>query len=150
MNILVTTKKGLGHIFERKKDIKKLGGKGRLTDTKTDTLQNYLSIAFRQNVGGIDKMISVCKASMFYVAGYHENCPRNQNSWCQYQQDILNGTSSYKDKGGLPLDLLAAILPVYNHVNQGIYQNVCMGIHKTKMKVLMKWMESCTDGQSCG
>ena len=51
---------------------------------------------------------------MFHVAGYHENCPKNQNSWCQYQQDGLNGPNSYKGKGGLALDVRAAILPVYN------------------------------------
>ena len=51
---------------------------------------------------------------MFDVGGYHDNCLKNQNSWCQYQQNMLNRTNSYMDKGGLPLDVHAAILPVYN------------------------------------
>ena len=51
---------------------------------------------------------------MFHVGGYHDNCPKNQNSWCEYQQDMLNGTISYMDKGGLPLDVRAAILHVQN------------------------------------
>ena len=42
------------------------------------------------------------------------NWPKNQKSWCQYQQDQYNRTSSYKDKGDIPLDVLSAILPVYN------------------------------------
>ena len=70
-----------------------------MIDAKIDTLQNYFGIALRQNVRDIDKMISACKASMFHVAGYDENCPKNQNSGCQYQQERLNGTKSYKDKG---------------------------------------------------
>ena len=53
---------------------------------------------------------------MFHVAGYNDNCPKNQNSWYEYKQDILNGTNSYKDKGGLPLDVRAAILPVNNNL----------------------------------
>ena len=112
MNVSVTTRKGLLHVFERKKDVKGLGGKGFLTDTKIDTLQNYLGTALPQNVWDIEKMISACKASMFHVAGYHYNCPKNQNSWCQYQQDKINGTNCPNDKGGIPLDMRAAILPV--------------------------------------
>ena len=115
MNVLVTTRKLLGQVFERKKeDAKGLRGKSRLIDPKTDILQNYFGTPLLQNVGYIDKMISTCKASMFHVAGYHENCPKNQNSWCQYQQDGLNGPNSYKGKGGLALDVGAAILPEYN------------------------------------
>ena len=68
---------------KEKKDVKGLGGKGRLTNAKIDTLQNYFGNALRQNIGDIDKMISACKASMFHVTGYHDNCPKNQNSWCQ-------------------------------------------------------------------
>ena len=111
MNVLVTTRKGLEYVFERKKRHKiELGGKGHLTDAKTDTLQNYFGIAFRQNVGDNDKMISVRKASMFHIVGYHDDCRKNQNSWCQYQQVTLNRTNFYKVKGGLPLDVCAAIL----------------------------------------
>ena len=73
-------------------------------------------------------MISACKASMFHVAGYHDNCPKNQNSWCQYQQDMLNGTNSYKDKGGHPLDVRAAILPVYNDLCKR--ENVSKCLHR--------------------
>ena len=83
MNVLVIIKKGLEHVFERKKDVKGPGGKDCLTDAKIDTLQNYFSIALRQNIGDIDKMISTCKASsMFYVADYHDDCLKNQNLWC--------------------------------------------------------------------
>ena len=106
--------KGWDTSSKEKKDIKGLGGKGRLTDAKIDTLQIYFGIALRQNVGDIDKMIFACKASMFHVAGYHDNCSKNQNSWCQHQQDRLNGTNSYKDKSGLPLDVRATILLVYS------------------------------------
>ena len=83
-----------------------------MTDAETDALQNYFSIALGQNVGDIDKMISSCKESMFHVAGYYDNCPKNQNSWCQYQQNISYGIKSYI--GGLPLDVRAAIFLVYN------------------------------------
>ena len=83
-----------------------------MTDVKVDTLQYYFSIALCQNVGGIDKLISERKASLFHVAGYHDNYMKYQKVCYQYQQDILNRTSSDKDKGDLPLDVRAFILPV--------------------------------------
>ena len=52
-----------------------------ITDAKIDTLQNYFGIALRQNFGDIDKMISACKASMYHVSGYHDNCPKDDNTW---------------------------------------------------------------------
>ena len=77
MNVLFTTRKGIGHLFE-KKPVKGFARKGRLTDAKIDTLQNYFDIAFH-----------LCKASMFHVDGYHDSCPKKQNStgqieWNQY------------------------------------------------------------------
>ena len=44
--------------LKEKNDVKELSGKGRLTDAKIDTLQNYFGIALRQNAGGID--VSYC------------------------------------------------------------------------------------------
>lgn len=96
-----------------KKRTKGLGGRGRLTDAKIDTLQNYFGIALRQNCGDLDEMITSCKASMFHVAGYHDNCPKSKSTWCQYQLDKINNTNFFKDKGSFPLDVRAAILPVY-------------------------------------
>ena len=54
MTVLITARKGLGQISERKKHVSGLRGKGSLTNAKIDTLQNYFSIALRQNVAEID------------------------------------------------------------------------------------------------
>ena len=91
-----------------------MGGKGRLTDAKIDTLQNYFGIALRQNIGNLDDMITGCKGSMYHVSEYHDNCPKNSQTWCQFQKDKLEGTNFHKSKGGLPLDVRKAIIPVYN------------------------------------
>ena len=95
-----------------------------MTDAETDALQNYFSIALGQNVGDIDKMISSCKASMFDVAGYHDNCAKNQSlikvafHWMYAQQFLLCTTIC---------------------VNKRIYQNVCMGVKKKKSFNGMIW-----------
>ena len=106
--------KRVGTRLRKKKNVTKgLGGKGRLTDAKIDTLQNYFGIALRQNVGNLDNMIKGCMASMYHVSEYHENCPMTEDSWCQYQKDRINRTNLYKSKGGLPLDVRKTILPVF-------------------------------------
>ena len=46
--------KGYHTSLKEKKDVKGLGGKGRLTEAKMDTLQNYFGITLRQNVGDIN------------------------------------------------------------------------------------------------
>lgn len=104
--------KGWNTVEEEKKDVKRLGGRGRLTDAKTDTLQNYFGIALRQNTSNNDKMVSATRASMFNVSGYHDDCPKDEKTWCQFQLDKLNGTTLHKVKGSLPLDVRAAILPI--------------------------------------
>ena len=67
--------KGWDTSSKENKDVKGLGGKGRLTDAKTDTLQNYFGIALRQNVWDILKIISAYRAVMAIVQ-------KNQNSGC--------------------------------------------------------------------
>jgi hypothetical protein len=96
-----------------KKSNKGLGGKGRLTDARIDTLQNYFGIALRQNVGNLEDMLKSCLGSMYHVSGYHNSCPKSVNTWCQFQKDKLEGTSLYKSKGELPVDVRKAILPIY-------------------------------------
>ena len=41
------SEKGWDTSSKEKKDVKKLGGKSRLTDAKINTFQNYFSIALR-------------------------------------------------------------------------------------------------------
>ena len=61
MNVLVITKKVGCRLRKLKKNVKGLGGKGRLTDAKIDTLQNYNGIAQRQNVGKLNgKRVITC------------------------------------------------------------------------------------------
>lgn len=120
-NKTIVKRECIGHYQKRvgcrlrklKKNTKGLGGRGKLTDAKIDTLQNYFGIALRNNKGNLNQMIKACKASMYHVAGYHENCPYSKDSWCQYQLDKINSTSLYKKKNGLSLEIRKAILPIY-------------------------------------
>ena len=90
-----------------KKRVKGLGGKGKLTDSVIDKLQNYYGIAVRNNSGDLQKMKTSIAAALFHVASsadhvWHDHCPIGKDSWCQYNADnMANGTSIYKPGAGL-------------------------------------------------
>ena len=66
----------------RSKNTKGLGGKGKLTNSKIDIMQNYFSIALRSNVGNLATMKSVRMTLMYHICGYHDNCPKSADTWC--------------------------------------------------------------------
>ena len=41
-----------------------------------------------------------------------------KNTWCKCQQDKNNGTSFYRSKADLTIDVRAAILPIYNDLTK--------------------------------
>ncbi|KAK3724260.1 hypothetical protein RRG08_043260 [Elysia crispata] len=84
-------------------DGKGIGGAGRLTDTKTDTLQNYYGFAIRQNKGNLEGMTAAVKAVLPHVAATadnpsHQMCPNTPDTWCGYRKD----PQKYKHTNGLP------------------------------------------------
>ena len=71
LNMSVTIKNVLfrGFVIWNKFKIKykRLGRKGKLSNTKIDTVQNYFGIALCSNIGNLEAMKSVCMASMHHV-----------------------------------------------------------------------------------
>ena len=43
----------------------------------------------------------------------HQMCPRVADSWCKYQADKQNNTTTYKDKQGLPAAVKEIIRPIF-------------------------------------
>ena len=35
-------------------------------------------------------------ASMNHICGYHDNCPKSADTWCQYHKDKEGNTKYYK------------------------------------------------------
>lgn len=81
-------------------DGKGIGGMGRLTKKKIDTLQNYFGFSIRQNAGNLTQMQADVKAVLYHVAST-DSCPRHEfcpeNLWCKYKLDPNN----YKHRHGL-------------------------------------------------
>ena len=104
-----------------KKNVKGLGGRGRLTDNIIDKLQNYYGMAIQQNSGNLNAMKSVTVASLFHVASsatndYHTYCPSGSDSWCLFKAHKANNTSSYKPGPCLPLDIIKVVKPIYQEL----------------------------------
>jgi hypothetical protein len=107
-------------------DGKGLGGKGRLTDSKIDVLQNYYGLAVRENLKDVDNMAKNIEASLFHVASTNENpqhhlCPDGEDSWCGYKRD----ESTYQHKNGIPKCIVDFIKPVFNDLSKKELLNKC-------------------------
>ena len=71
----------VGHVQKRvgnrllnlKKVTKGLGGRGKLTKTIINRLQNYYGIAIRSNVGNLKEMQKATRATLFHVASSETN-----------------------------------------------------------------------------
>ena len=115
-------------------DGKGLAGKGRLTDSKIDVLQNYYGLAIRENLDDVTKMANTIEASLLHVAStdtnpQHHLCPDGPNSWCGYKRD----KDQYKHKNGIPKSIVEFIKPVFQDLSKtdllskcthGLTQNV--------------------------
>ena len=63
-----------------KRDNPGLRGKGKMTDSQINKLQNYYGIAIRSNVGNLSGMKKAIHASLMHCASsearkLHEHCP---------------------------------------------------------------------------
>ena len=103
-----------------------LGGKGKLTNTEIDTVQNCFGIALRSNVGNLAFMKSACMASMYHICGYHDNCPKSADTCCQYYKDKQDNTNYYKSKGDFPIHVRRAILLIYQSLCKSDIMEKCL------------------------
>ena len=95
-------------------DKKGLGGMGRLTDKKIDTLQNCVGFAIRSHPNDLDGMKKSVSAVLNHVAStadnpMHDECPDGPDTWCKYKLD----RDKYKHRNGLPLPVRDFIKPVF-------------------------------------
>jgi hypothetical protein len=132
-------KECVGHVQKRvgtalrklKKENKGLGGKGKLTDSFIDKLQNYYGIAIRSNSGDLEAMREGVRASLFHTASserrnLHSLCPDGPDSWCRFKQDKVNKTSNYKPGPGLPDEIIKLVKPVYERLSNDELLKKCL------------------------
>ena len=47
----------------------------------------------------------------------HQMCPREPDSWCKYQADKQNNTTTHKDNPGLPAAVREPFKPIFTHLS---------------------------------
>ena len=105
-----------------KKREKGLGGKGRLTDATIDRLQNFVGVTIRRNAGNLKEMKAGVLASLFHVASSKNNslhfphCPTGSDSWCKYNADKINKTTTYKP--GLPMGVIMKVRYIFEELSE--------------------------------
>ena len=68
-------------------------------------------------------MQKATRATLFHVASnkstnYHDaNCPAGKDSWCRFQRDKAEGTTTYKPGKGLPLDVIKHVKPIFQDLS---------------------------------
>ena len=114
-------------------DGKPLGGKGRLTEKLINKLQNYFGIAIRQSCGTtVYQLKKAIGAVLFHCSDApsleirHQMCPRTADSWCKFQADKINNTSTYTEKPGIPSIIHEAIKPVFLDLSDDSLLKKCL------------------------
>ena len=105
-------------------DKKKLSGKGRLTGSKIDFLQNCYGMAIRQNLNDKHAMAKSVEATLLHYTDIpnpnerHIMCPQNEKSWCKWWVDQLTGSNTYEPKNLLPIVVKNELSPVFKDLAQ--------------------------------
>ncbi|GFY22972.1 uncharacterized protein TNCV_2182331 [Trichonephila clavipes] len=97
---------------------KNLSGKGKLTDSFIDRLQNYYGIAVRSNVGNLSGLQQNVIAALFHCSSsveklMHGQCPIGKDCWCYYQRALSCGKKPNEKYKGLSNEVLNMIKPTY-------------------------------------
>ncbi|GFW55502.1 uncharacterized protein TNCV_118861 [Trichonephila clavipes] len=116
----------VGHIQKRvgsklrilKTKEKGLGGKGKLSDSFIDKIQNYYGIAIRSNIGNLEEMQRAVIAAFYHCFSgksntMHGQCPLGSEGWCAYQRAQSAGKVFYDKNAGLPKNIINKIKPTY-------------------------------------
>ena len=103
-------------------DGKPIGGRGRLTDKRIDSLQNYYGDAIKKHAGNEDEMARAIKASLYHSLSVdddycHDYCPPGKQSWCGWQKQKAGGPK-YKHHDPLPKAVFEELVPVYLRLSQ--------------------------------
>ena len=128
--------RSLVHDMKGKKvaDGKSVGGKGHLTQDKSDSFQRYYGKAIRDKSqkSGEDTKNAIWAIYHHSISNpevslekQHKFCPQGMNSWCKFITDGINGTNSYSEQTRLPAVFLEQIKPVVERLTDAEVLSKC-------------------------
>jgi len=122
-------------------DGKALGGAGRLTHARVDTIQGFCGKAIRDNKSNAKEMAKATKAILKHYSSTeeepkHEDCPAGSVSWCSYQRDIADGTNLHKPiENPFPEAVVEVLQPLFDRLGDENLLAATSATHKTRMNV---------------
>jgi hypothetical protein len=98
-------------------DSRPVGGKGRLTQSETDKLQNYCGLALKRSVNNLEVMKRAVWAVFLRELLTNEKppdgvCTSGGDIWCKFKISAGSGVA-YEHKHPLPAAVMDAITPVF-------------------------------------
>ena len=114
-------------------------GKLGLNDSVIEKLQNYYGMSVCSNVGNLNAMKKAIYASWSHVSSskennFHIHCPEGANSWCTYQADIANGTSTHIHGKGVKPEIIKHVKAVFGDLWDVTLLKRCLHGQHTKCK----------------
>ena len=110
-------------------DGKTIGGVGRLTDSRINSLQNY-GDAICRNKGDLAAMVKAVQASLLHSNSTDDNprhhlCPEGEKSWCKWQvAKALN--KEYHHKDPIPEAIVQLLKPIYARLGSRLLLEKCV------------------------
>lgn len=112
-------------------DGKALGGAGRLTHSRIDTMQGFYGKAIRDNKDDAKGMAKATHAILKHYSSTeedprHEDCPAGSNSWCSFQRDVANGTNLHQPiENPFPDAVVEVMQPLFNRLGDETFLVGC-------------------------
>ena len=103
---------------QKLEDGKTIGGAGRLTDERINSLQNYYGDAIRRHKDDLSGMIKAVQATLLHCNSTddkprHHLCPDGVNSWCSWQKAKAKGEEYHHHKKPIPEAIIQLLKPLY-------------------------------------
>jgi hypothetical protein len=104
-----------------------LSGKGKLTEKSINSMQNYYGMAIRENKDKLYTMKKATGAILWHCTDFedsefrHRFCPKEEDSWCKYQQN-----SDYKPSINLAKWIYDLLLPVFKSLSEDELLRKCL------------------------
>lgn len=140
-NFAVTKKECIGHVQKRlgtrlrnlKKEVKNLGGRGKLTGKLIDELSVYYGLAIRRNTDSVENMRNEIYATLYHKISsdekpQHDKCPVGKDSWCSWQRAKASHTLDvYTHKPAMPMQVFDAVQKIYEDLITDDLLSRCLG-----------------------
>ncbi|XP_032689786.1 uncharacterized protein LOC116853045 [Odontomachus brunneus] len=140
-NLDVKKKECIDHVQKRmgtrlrnlKKNVRGLGGKGKLTGKLIDDLSLYFGLAIRRNHNSIVNMKKEIWATLYHKIStddnpQHDRCPDGENSWCSWKKAISrNKLVNYQHKSAMKDEVFNAVKSIYEELSQDKLLTRCLG-----------------------